>query len=416
MPVIENPYEVAVKQLEKAAKILNLDKDILEILKKPQKTIIVYIPVRMDDGSIKVFTGYRVQHNNFRGPYKGGIRYHPDVNLEEVTALSMWMTWKCAVLDVPFGGGKGGIACPVKYMSEREKERMTRKFIELIHNDIGPEIDIPAPDVYTDAQTMAWIFDEYSKIKGYPAYGVVTGKPVELGGSEGRKEATGYGVAACVKEAVKILGLRIEDCKVAIQGFGNVGYYTAEKLFEYGFKIVAVSDSQGGVYIEEGIDPRDLMEYKVKNGSVVGYKDSRKISNEALLISDVDILVPAALENQITSSNADKIKAKIIVEGANGPTTPEADEILFKKNVMLVPDILANAGGVTVSYFEWVQNMQRMKWEKEEVLKRMEEKMIKAFYSVLETSKKYKIDMRTAALVLAVDRVVSAFKLRGSEA
>jgi glutamate dehydrogenase/leucine dehydrogenase len=415
MPVSISPYEVAIKQLENAAKLINLESEIIEILKKPQKIITVNIPVLMDDGSVKVFTGYRVQHNNFRGPYKGGIRYHPDVNLDEVTALAMWMTWKCAVLDVPFGGGKGGIACPIKYMSVREKERMTRRFIDMIYNEIGPEIDIPAPDVYTDAQTMAWIFDEYSKLKGYPVYGVVTGKPVELGGSEGRKEATGYGVAACVKEAVKNLGLDIHSTTVAIQGFGNVGYYAAEKLHEYGFKIVAVSDSQGGVYIKDGIDPRELLEHKNKTGSVIGFKDTKKISNEALLTSEVDVLVPAALENQITGSNADKIKAKIIVEGANGPTTPEADEILFKKKVLVVPDILANAGGVTVSYFEWVQNMQRFKWSKEEVLKKMEDKMIKSFYDVLSTSEKLKIDMRMAALTLALQRVAEAYRLKGRE-
>jgi glutamate dehydrogenase/leucine dehydrogenase len=415
MPVSISPYEVAIKQLENAAKLINLESEIVEILKKPQKIIIVNVPVLMDDGSVKVFTGYRVQHNNFRGPYKGGIRYHPDVNLDEVTALAMWMTWKCAVLDVPFGGGKGGIACPIKYMSVREKERMTRRFIDMIANEIGPDIDIPAPDVYTDAQTMAWIFDEYSKLKGYPAYGVVTGKPVELGGSEGRKEATGYGVAACVKEATKQLGLDINSATVAIQGFGNVGYYAAEKLYEYGFKIIAVSDSQGGVYIKEGINPKELLEYKNKTGSVIGFKDTKKISNEALLTSEVDILIPAALENQITGANADKIKAKIIVEGANGPTTPEADEILFKKKVLVVPDILANAGGVTVSYFEWVQNMQRFKWSKEEVLKRMEEKMVKAFYDVLLLSEKLKVDMRTAALTLALQRTAEAYRLKGRE-
>jgi glutamate dehydrogenase/leucine dehydrogenase len=415
MPVSISPYEVAIKQLENAAKLINLESEIVEILKKPQKIIIVNVPVLMDDGSVKVFTGYRVQHNNFRGPYKGGIRYHPDVNLDEVTALAMWMTWKCAVLDVPFGGGKGGIACPIKYMSVREKERMTRRFIDMIANEIGPDIDIPAPDVYTDAQTMAWIFDEYSKLKGYPAYGVVTGKPVELGGSEGRKEATGYGVAACVKEATKQLGLDINSATVAIQGFGNVGYYAAEKLYEYGFKIIAVSDSQGGVYIKEGINPKELLEYKNKTGSVIGFKDTKKISNEALLTSEADILIPAALENQITGANADKIKAKIIVEGANGPTTPEADEILFKKKVLVVPDILANAGGVTVSYFEWVQNMQRFKWSKEEVLKRMEEKMVKAFYDVLLLSEKLKVDMRTAALTLALQRTAEAYRLKGRE-
>jgi glutamate dehydrogenase/leucine dehydrogenase len=408
-----NPYEVAVKQLEKAASILKLDEQIVEILKRPQKIIMVNIPVKMDDGTIKTFVGYRVQHNNFRGPYKGGIRYHPEVNLDEVIALAMWMTWKCAVVDIPFGGAKGGIACPAKYLSQAEKERLTRKFVEMIADEIGEEIDIPAPDVYTDSQTMAWIFDEYSRIKGYPAYGVVTGKPIELGGSKGRTQATGYGVAICTREAAKVYNIDLKEAKVAIQGFGNVAYYAAEKLYQFGCKIVAISDSQGGIYDPNGLDPIDVMNYKQKTGSVVGYKNIRKISNEALLISDCDILIPAAIENQITGENADKIKAKIIVEGANGPTTPEADEILFKKGVLVVPDILANAGGVTVSYFEWVQNMQKYQWEEEEVLRKMEEKLVKAFYDVLNVSKQYGIDMRTAAMVLAVKRVVDAMKLRG---
>ena len=412
MPVKSSLYEFALKTLEETANLIKLEPAIVEVLKKPQRIITVNIPVEMDNGSIKVFTGYRVQHNNFRGPYKGGIRYHPDVNLDEVAALSMLMTWKCAVLDLPFGGAKGGISCPITYMSNREKEKMTRRFVDLIHNEIGPEIDIPAPDVYTDAQTMAWIFDEYSKLKGYPVYGVVTGKPVELGGSEGRTEATGYGVAACVKEAAKLLGLDISSTTVAIQGFGKVGSYTAEKLYEYGFKIIAVTDVNGGFYSEEGIDPNELRKHVSKTGSVVGFKDMKKISNEALLMSDVDILVPAALENQITGLNAERIKAKIIVEGANGPTTPEADEILFKKKTLVVPDILANAGGVTVSYFEWVQNLQRYKWTKEEVLHRMEEKMIKSFHEVYNTSERLKVDMRKAALVLALERVAEAYRLK----
>jgi len=413
MPYKISPYEVAVKQLEKAAKILNLEPEIVEILKKPQKIIIVNIPVKMSDGKVRVFTGYRVQHNNFRGPYKGGIRYHPDVNLDEVIALAMWMTWKCAVVDIPFGGGKGGIACPIKHMTTEEKEILTRKFIDAIAQEIGEEVDIPAPDVYTDAQTMAWIFDEYSKIKGYPAYGVVTGKPLELGGSKGRTQATGYGVAICAKEGANVLGMNIKECRVAIQGFGNVGFYAAERLYQLGAKIVAISDSQGGIYDKDGLDVYDVLAFKQKNGTVVGYKNIKKISNEALLISDCDILIPAALENQITGSNADKIQAKIISEGANGPTTPDADEILYKRNVLVIPDILANAGGVTVSYFEWVQNMQRMQWEEETVLTKMEEKLRKAFYDVYNLSKKLNIDMRTAALVLAVKRVVDAYKLKG---
>jgi len=413
MPAKYSPFEGALKQLEKASNFLKLEPHILEILKRHQKVITVNIPVKMDDGSVKVFTGYRAQHNNFRGPYKGGIRYHPDATLDEVLALSMWMTWKCAVIDIPFGGGKGGIACPIKYMSTNEKERMTRKFIQFIAKDIGPELDIPAPDVYTDSQTMAWIFDEYSKIVGYPAYGVVTGKPIELGGSLGRTQATGYGVAACVKEAAKLFNKDIKEISIAIQGFGNVGYYAAERLYKWGAKIVAISDSQGGIYDKEGLDPLDLMEYKKKVGTVVGYRERRKISNEALLISECDVLIPAALEDQITASNADQIKAKIIVEGANGPTTPEADEILFKKGIYVVPDILANAGGVTVSYFEWVQNFQKVQWDEQTVLNRMEEKIVKSFKDVNETAAKYKVDNRTAALILAVSRVVEAYKLRG---
>ena len=413
MPYKISPYEVAIKQLEKAAKILNLEPEIVEILKRPQKIIIVNIPVKMSDGKVRVFTGYRVQHNNFRGPYKGGIRYHPDVNLDEVIALAMWMTWKCAVVDIPFGGGKGGIACPVKYMNNEEKEILTRKFIDAIAQEIGEQVDIPAPDVYTDAQTMAWIFDEYSKIKGYPAYGVVTGKPIELGGSKGRTQATGYGVAICAKEAANVLNMDIKECRVAIQGFGNVGYYAAERMYQLGAKIVAISDSQGGIYDKDGLDPRDVLAFKQKNGTVVGYKNIKKISNEALLTLDCDILIPAALENQITGSNADKIQAKIISEGANGPTTPDADEILYKRNILVIPDILANAGGVTVSYFEWVQNMQKMQWDEETVLAKMEEKLKKAFHDVYNLSKKLNIDMRTAALVLAVQRVVDAYKLKG---
>jgi len=413
MPAKYSPFEGALKQFEKAANALKLEPHIADILKKHQKVITVNIPVKMDDGSVKVFTGYRAQHNNFRGPYKGGIRYHPDVNLDEVLALSMWMTWKCAVVDIPFGGGKGGISCPVKYMSVAEKERMTRKYVQMIAKDIGPELDIPAPDVYTDSQTMAWIFDEYSKIVGYPAYGVVTGKPIELGGSLGRTQATGYGVAACVREAVKLFNKDIKETTVAIQGFGNVAYYAAEKLYKWGAKVVAISDSQGGIYDKEGFDPIDVMEYKQKTGTVVGYKEVKKISNEALLISECDVLVPAALEDQITSTNAPQVKAKIIVEGANGPTTPEADEILFKKGVYIVPDILANAGGVTVSYFEWVQNFQKFQWDEQTVLNKMEEKLVKAFKDVNATAKKYNVDNRTAALMLAIKRVADAYKLKG---
>jgi glutamate dehydrogenase/leucine dehydrogenase len=405
-----NPYKNAIKQLEIAAEKINLDPNITEMLKHPRRIVTVSIAVRMDDGKIKVFKGYRIQHNPWRGPYKGGIRYHPKVDIDEVTALSMWMTWKSAVMDIPYGGAKGGVECNPKEMSQGELERMTRRYTALIADEIGPYKDVPAPDVYTNPQTMAWIMDTYSAFKGYAVPEVVTGKPVAVGGSLGRKEATGRGVAICAREAAKKIGMKMEGAKIVVQGYGNVGYYAAEKSVEMGCKMIAASDSKGGIYNPNGIDPKKLAEYKEKTGSVVGYPGSKEVGNDNLLELDCDILMPCALEGVITSSNADKIRAKIISEGANGPTTPDADQILHKKGILLVPDILANAGGVTVSYFEWVQNLNRDHWAEEEVNRRMEQKMIKAFNDVYETAQEHKVDMRTAAMMLAVRRVADAFK------
>ncbi len=405
---------MALQQLNKAANIMNLEEDIKEILSHPQREVQVALPVRMDNGKIKVFIGYRVQHNNARGPYKGGIRYHPNVSLDEVRALAMWMTWKTAVLDLPLGGAKGGIVCDPKSMSQGEIERLTRRYAYAISSIIGPYEDVPAPDVYTGPQHMAWIMDTYSILKGHLEPGVITGKPVEVGGSLGRNESTSRGVAIVVAEAAKKLNLKVKGATVAIQGFGNVGSNAALIMAkEYGMKVVAVSDSKGGIYNKNGLNVDKVFEEKQKTGTVTTYKDAEKISNEEILELDVDVLVPAALEQVITKQNADKIKAKIIGEGANGPTTPEADEILYQKGVFVIPDILANSGGVTVSYFEWVQNLERLQWSLDQVNKMLEEKMTKAFNDVYETSKKYKTDMRTAALVLAVSRVAEAIKLRG---
>jgi glutamate dehydrogenase/leucine dehydrogenase len=408
-----NPLEVAIEQLERAAEKLKLDPGVLELLKHPRRVIIVSVPVKMDDGTIKVFTGYRVQHNPWRGPYKGGIRYHPDVDLDEVKALAMWMTWKCAVLDIPYGGAKGGVVCNPKQMSKNELERLTRRYTTMILDDIGPYRDVPAPDVYTDAQTMAWIMDTYSQIKGYSVPEVVTGKPVSVGGSPGRAGATGRGVAIVAREAAKYLGIRMKNATVAVQGYGNVGSYTARVLKDMGCKIIAVSDSKGGAYNPNGFDPYKILAFKKETGTVVGFKGTKKITNEELLELNCDILVPAALENQITKENADNIKARIISEGANGPTTPEADDILCEKKILAIPDILANAGGVTVSYFEWVQNLHREQWTEEEVNKKLEAKMVKAFHDVLEASKKDEVNMRTAAYMLGVGRVAEAYNKLG---
>lgn len=405
--------KTVIKYLDEVAEILKIEDWLREILRTPKRTLIVSIPVEMSNGSIKTFLGYRVQHSDALGPFKGGIRYHPDVTIEEVTALAMLMTWKTAVMNLPFGGAKGGVRCNPKQMSLNELERLTRRYTSMIYNIIGPYVDIPAPDVYTDPQTMAWIMDTYSQLKGEPTPAVVTGKPVILGGSEGRVESTSYGVAICVKEATKKFGIPLKNSRVAIQGYGNVGAYTAEILHDWGAKIIAVSDSKGGIISSDGLNPYKVSEHKKKTGSVIGFENTETISNEELLEIECDFLIPAALEGQIHKGNADNVKAKIIVEGANGPVTYEADEILDQKDVKVIPDILANAGGVTVSYLEWVQNLQRFYWSKEEVLKKLDDRMVRAFNEVAEYQEKYKVNYRRAAIALAVERVVNAIKYRG---
>ncbi|MEM2337310.1 MAG: Glu/Leu/Phe/Val dehydrogenase [Candidatus Bathyarchaeia archaeon] len=405
--------DTALEQLKVATEKLQLDSGLHEMLKHPKRTLIVSINIKMDNGVIKTFLGCRVQHNDARGPFKGGIRYHPNVTLDEVTALAMWMTWKCAVVDIPYGGAKGGVCCNPKEMSRSELERLTRRYVSLILDIIGPYRDVPAPDLYTDAQTMAWIMDTYSQFKGYSVPECVTGKPLSVGGSKGRTEATSLGVIFCVREAAKVLGLKMKGAKVVVQGFGNVGWNAARIAYEWGCKVVGVSDSSGGVYCKEGLNPYKVYEHKTKTGSVLNLEGCRNITNEELLELECDILVPAALENQIKKANADKIKAKIVAEGANGPTTPEADKVLNEKRVFVIPDILANSGGVTASYFEWVQNLTREHWTLEEVNQKLERKMVKAFNEVHKTSKDYEEPMRTAALMLGVGRVAEAIKTLG---
>jgi len=406
-------WDVALKQLDIAAEKLKLDPSIVQMLKHPRRMITVAVPVRMDDGSIKVFTGYRVQHNNWRGPFKGGIRYHPNVDLDEVKALAMWMTWKCSIMDLPYGGGKGGVVCNPKEMSRSELERMTRRFTAMLIDDIGPYKDVPAPDVYTDAQTMAWIVDTYSQMRGHYEPGVVTGKPVNIGGSLGRDEATGRGVAVCAREGAKERGIELKGAMVAVQGFGNVGFHAVRILHDWGARVVAASDSQGGIHAPKGFDPNAVAAHKQKTGKVAGYAGTDEISNEELLELDCDILIPAALENVITDKNASRIHAKIVSEGANGPTTTEADEALDEKGILVIPDILANAGGVTVSYFEWLQNLRREYWTLEEVNTKLETMMVKAFRDVYQLSNKEQAPMRTAALMLGVGRVTEAFARLG---
>jgi glutamate dehydrogenase (NAD(P)+) len=409
-----NSYEIAKKQVDIATKYLDLDPGSVEKLKHTKRELIVHFPVKMDDETVRVFTGYRVQHNVSRGPAKGGIRYHPSVDLDEVRALAMWMTWKSAVVNIPFGGAKGGVQCNPKEMSLHEIEHLTRRFTWEISLLLGPEQDIPAPDVYTNPQVMAWMMDTYSMLKGYSVPGVVTGKPIELGGSLGRFEATGRGVVITALEALKFLNKPIEGAKVAIQGCGNVGGVAAKHFDRLGAKVIAISDSMRGIYNERGLDLQRILEYKAKYQCFVcEKKEESEITNQELLELDCDILVPAAIENQITEKNAPRIEAKIIVEGANGPTTPEADEILNEKGIFIVPDILANAGGVTVSYFEWVQNLQELIWSEEEVLDRLTRIMQRSFKEVLEISLSKKIPMRTAALVLGIGRVAEATRLRG---
>lgn len=413
-----DPATVARMQLEKAAKVMNLDPDLLEILRHPKRMVEVSIPVRMDDGSIRVFKGFRCQYNDFRGPFKGGIRFSPDVSKEEVEALAAWMTWKCAVVDIPFGGAKGGVICNPFELSESELQRLTRRFTYELMPLLGPDLDIPAPDMFTGEKTMAWIMDTYSVFKGHAEPGVVTGKSRIIGGSEGRREATGRGVAIVADEILKLRGDSLEGKRVAIQGFGNVGSYAAIYLEELGAKVVAVQDLTGTVYRTEGLPVQELVDYvaaqkkhheKGKIPGVKGFPGVEALSPEDFWGLDVDILVPAAMENQITQDNAPLLRARYVVEGANGPTTPEADDILFKRGVMVVPDILANAGGVLVSYLEWVQDRMGYYWELEEVFERMEKKLRKAARDVYEKAQEYRTDLRTGAYILALERVAEVF-------
>jgi glutamate dehydrogenase (NAD(P)+) len=404
---------VAQEQLKLAVEKLELDKGIHEILKKPKRSLMVSVTIKMDDGNIGVFDGVRVQHWDVKGPFKGGIRYHPDVTIDDVTALAMWMTWKCAIADLPYGGAKGGICCNPKEMSKNELERLTRRYVSLIFEYLGPHRDIPAPDVYTNEQTMAWIMDTYSQLKGYSVPESVTGKPVEIGGSEGRTCATSVGLAFCIREAAKIVKMNLKNATVAVQGYGNVGYNAASVMHSLGCKVVAVSDSSGGIYCPNGITPDAVYAHKEKTGSVINMKNCTNITNEELLQTKCDVLIPAALQNQITKANADKIKAKIVAEGANGPTTPEADKTIYEKGTCLIPDIIANSGGVTVSYFEWVQNLTREHWTLKEVNGKLEKKITKSFYDVQKLAKEEESDMRTAALMLGVGRVASAIATLG---
>jgi glutamate dehydrogenase/leucine dehydrogenase len=408
-----NPFLVAQEQIHIAAQAINLDPGMEAVLRQPERELHVHFPVRMDDGSIRVFDGYRVQHSTARGPAKGGIRFHQDVSIDEVKALATWMTWKCSVVDIPYGGGKGGIIVDPKQLSIGELERLSRRFATEIQGIIGPERDIPAPDVNTNSQIMAWMMDQYSRNKGYPVFGVITGKPLALGGSLGRNEATARGLQFCVREAAKATGMNLQDATVVVQGYGNAGNIAARLLAGDGAKVLAVSDSQGGIYSKDGFDPIKALRFKEEHGTVVGFPGTERVSNEDLLEIGCDILVPAALEGQITAQNADRINAKMIAEAANGPTTPEADRILHEKGILMLPDILANAGGVTVSYFEWAQNIQGFYWTEEEVDERLHRVMVRAFHAVYETAKQHNVDMRTAAYIVAIRRVAEAVRLRG---
>jgi glutamate dehydrogenase (NAD(P)+) len=408
-----NPFEIAQRQFDTAADKLGLDDGMRQVLRHPKRQLTVAIPTLMDDGSVRVFEGYRVQHNIARGPAKGGIRYHPKVTIDEVKALASWMTWKCATVNIPYGGGKGGVACDPKKMSRGELERMTRRYASEIAIIIGPDRDIPAPDVYTDAQTMAWIMDTYSMTRGYSALGVVTGKPVELGGSVGRHEATARGALYCIREACQVLKKPLRAATAAIQGFGNAGGIAARLLHQDGARVVAVSDSKGGVYSSRGLDLPRVIEHKEQTGSVVGLKGAERITNDELLEVRCDILVPAALENQITTRNANRVRARIVAEAANGPTTPGADRVLHDRGTFVIPDILCNAGGVTVSYFEWAQDLQGFFWDEAQVAAQLERFMRRSFHEVLDASRKHNVDMRVAAYVLAVARVAEATRVRG---
>jgi glutamate dehydrogenase (NAD(P)+) len=412
-PGVDDPWLNAQRQFDAAAEVLNLDQGVRAILREPQRQLTVDFPVKMDDGSIRVFEGYRVQHNLNRGPAKGGIRYHAEVTLSEVKALAMWMTWKCAVAGIPFGGAKGGVIVDPKRLSRNELERLTRRYASEISVLIGPERDIPAPDVNTTPQVMAWIMDTVSMAAGYSVPAVVTGKPLSVGGSQGRNAATGRGVAMVALQACRRLGQEPEGLTVAVQGFGNAGSIAAGLMADDGFSIRAVSDSAGGIYSEQGLDIKAVIEHKQRTGSVVGFPSTRPISNADLLEAPVDVLVPAALENQITASNAGRVKASLILEAANGPTTPDADDILVRRGVTVVPDIVANAGGVIVSYFEWVQDLQSFFWEENEINNRLEHVITGAFNSSWEASKRLGVPLRLGAYAVAVERVAEATMVRG---
>jgi len=408
-----NPFRISQLQFDIAAEHLKLDAGLRQVLRTPKRVMEVSIPTKMDNGQMKVFTGYRVQHNIARGPAKGGIRYHPNVTLDEVKALAAWMTWKTATVNIPFGGGKGGIICDPKKMSRSELERMTRRFVSEILPIIGPDRDIPAPDVYTDSQTMAWIMDTYSMTVGYSSLGVVTGKPVSLGGSEGRTEATARGCLFVVEEACKIKKIPLRGATVAIQGFGNAGSIAARLFAEKKTKIVAISDSRGGVHNPAGLDVPRLIEHVRSGQPVADFPGGDRITNEQLLVSDVDVLVPAALGGAITEQNAREIRAGVVLEGANGPTTPRADEILAARGITVLPDIYVNAGGVTVSYFEWAQNIQQFRWEAERVNAELARHMREAWAALARVARERKVSLRTAAFVVAIDRVARATVLRG---
>jgi glutamate dehydrogenase (NAD(P)+) len=408
-----NPSDIAREQFDLAANLIGLDEDMRAVLSAPKRQLIVSMPVKMDDGSIKVFEGYRVQYNIARGPAKGGIRYHPQVTLDEVRALAAWMTWKCATVNIPYGGGKGGICVDPHKLSTGELERLTRRYAAEISPIIGTHIDIPAPDVYTNEQTMAWIMDTVSMMTGGSQLSIVTGKPIALGGSLGRAEATARGCQFVIREACKLLGINLEGARVAVQGYGNAGSIAARLVHEDGAKIVAVSDSSGGVLNARGLDPVDVLRHKAESGSVRGYPGADSITNDELLVLDCDILIPAALENQINLDNVDAVKARIIAEAANGPVTPGADRVLHEKGIFDIPDILANAGGVTVSYFEWVQDRYGFFWSDEEVNRPLERIMVKAFREVYEMAAQYKVHLRTGAYCLAINRVAEATRVRG---
>lgn len=409
-----NPWEMACRQLDQVAERLGLDDGLHARLRKPKRVVEVSVPTLMDDGRVEVFTGYRVQHNLDRGPGKGGLRYHPDVTLDEVKALSMWMTWKSAVVDIPYGGAKGGITCNPKTMSKGEIERMTRRFVQEIAPIIGPEVDIPAPDVNTTPQVMGWFMDAYSNLCGKRTPSIVTGKPLELGGSEGRVEATGRGVMVSVREVAQRINLDLSGARVVVQGFGNVGQYAADLMEqEDGTRTIAVSDSSGGIYNPRGLDVAALRRIKDNGGRVIDYTDADRVNNAELLALECEVLVPSALENQLTEANADQVNARVVAEGANGPTTPEADAIFAARGIVGIPDVLANAGGVTTSYFEWLQGLHHEYWTRDRVIVRLEETIRRATANVWDVAQREKVDMRTAAYMVAVGRVAAAIRLSG---